>query len=173
MNEGNNQAFKISALELNGKTFTTNREKAEALAESFSNTSSDRNFSKSFQTHKINFESNNQNEFSDDSDFDAKNNVINVPFTKSELTSAIGSCKNSKSAGKDNIVYEFLKEAPDVFINCLLKFYNEIWSKGCIPEAWRHAVILPLRKPDKPASDPASYRPISLTSCLVKSWRNL
>jgi ribonuclease HI len=173
MNGKNNQAFKISALEMNGKNLTTNKEKAEALAETFSNVSSDKNFSKEFQCHKINFEKNNKKDFSDDSGITERNNAYNVPYTKSELMSAISSCKNKKSAGKDTIVYEFIKQAPDILIEYLLKFYNEIWHRGIIPQAWRHAVILPLRKIDKPASDPASYRPISLTSCLCKIMEKL
>jgi len=168
MRGNDNQTFKISALEVKGKTCTTNKEKAEALAESFFNISTDVNFSKSFQSRKIKFEAQNKVEFSDNSTIEERKNTFNVPLTKGELISAIGTCKNKKSTGKDNIAYEFLKHAPDVFIDCLLKFYNEIWNKGYIPEAWRHAVIFPLRKPDKPVSDPTSYRPISLTSCLCK-----
>jgi len=43
-----------------------------------------------------------------------------------------------------------------------------IWSEGKMPAAWKHALVLPLRKADKPGHDPLSYRPISLTSCLCK-----
>ena len=37
-----------------------------------------------------------------------------------------------------------------------------------VPQIWRDAVIVPLLKANKPASDLASFRPISLTSCVVK-----
>ena len=53
-------------------------------------------------------------------------------------------------------------------MSLLVGFFNRIWMEGIIPTAWKHAVILPLRKPDKPHQDPNSYRPISLTSCMCK-----
>ena len=42
-----------------------------------------------------------------------------------------------------------------------------------MPSSWNHALILPIPKPDKPASDPASYRPISLCSCICKVMERL
>ena len=39
---------------------------------------------------------------------------------------------------------------------------------GLIPDAWRVAKILPLYKGKGDKSDPNSYRPISLTSCIGK-----
>src|SRR5437899_12525410 len=100
------QVIKISTLEMNGKTFISNKEKAEILADSFFKNSSNENFTKNFQIHKINFENNNETEFLDDSRAKERNNVFNVPFTKSELISALSTSKNNKSPGKDNIVYE-------------------------------------------------------------------
>jgi len=61
-----------------------------------------------------------------------------------------------------------IKELPYQAVCILLRFYNSIWAKGEIPKAWNHAIVLPFQKPDKPANDPSSYRPISLTSVLCK-----
>lgn len=51
----------------------------------------------------------------------------------------------------------------------ILKLFNLIWEKGKIPSAWKQAVIVPILKPGKDPSDPASYRPIALTSQLGKT----
>lgn len=37
-----------------------------------------------------------------------------------------------------------------------------------IPEEWKTQCVIPILKPDKPADNPNSYRPISLTSCVGK-----
>jgi Reverse transcriptase (RNA-dependent DNA polymerase) len=37
-----------------------------------------------------------------------------------------------------------------------------------VPQDWKEATIIPILKPNKHLSDPLSYRPISLTSCLSK-----
>ena len=50
----------------------------------------------------------------------------------------------------------------------MLCCFNRSWREGVLPHSWRNAVIVPILKPGKPASDVDSYRPISLTSCLGK-----
>ena len=50
----------------------------------------------------------------------------------------------------------------------ILQFINLTWLKGELPKSWKLATIKPLLKKEKPAEEVASYRPISLTSCLGK-----
>ena len=50
----------------------------------------------------------------------------------------------------------------------LLYLYNRVWRGEELPTAWRRAVIKPLLKEGKDPKETASYRPISLTSCLGK-----
>ena len=58
----------------------------------------------------------------------------------------------------------------------LLDFYNYIYENG-FPHQWREAMIIPILKPNKPATSPSSYRPIALTNCICKilekmiNWR--
>ncbi|KAK8765193.1 hypothetical protein V5799_032198 [Amblyomma americanum] len=35
----------------------------------------------------------------------------------------------------------------------LLQTYNEVWSTGCLPEAWRTALVVPVLKVGKPPAD--------------------
>ena len=49
------------------------------------------------------------------------------------------------------------------------KLFSMSWDEGLLPEAWKSADVKFLRKPGKTNYyAPNSYRPISLTSCLVK-----
>lgn len=55
----------------------------------------------------------------------------------------------------------------------LLKVFNKVWKEGKLPVAWKEAVVIPIRKPGKDPSKPASYRPIALTSTLCKIMERL
>ena len=41
------------------------------------------------------------------------------------------------------------------------------------PTSWKTAIIIPVPKPGKVLSDPGSYRPIALTSCLCKTMERM
>ena len=51
----------------------------------------------------------------------------------------------------------------------LLAICNSSLQDVDVPQLWRHGIIIPLLKQGKPASELASYRPICLTSCVVKT----
>lgn len=52
-------------------------------------------------------------------------------------------------------------------------FFNHLWKAAAFPRCWKSAHIIPLLKPGKDPSLPASYRPIALTSCLGKTYERL
>ncbi len=53
-------------------------------------------------------------------------------------------------------------------MDTLLSLMNSSWKQGSLPDSWKEATIIPIIKPNKDSSLPASYRPISLTSALCK-----
>ncbi|GFT37090.1 putative RNA-directed DNA polymerase from transposon BS [Trichonephila clavipes] len=50
----------------------------------------------------------------------------------------------------------------------LLVIINLSWSGGRLPQNWKKATILPIRKLDKKATSPESFRPIALTNIPCK-----
>jgi len=64
--------------------------------------------------------------------------------------------------------YQTLKHLPQSALLTLLHIINKLWSSESFPSTWQQAVVLPIPKIDKDKSDPSSYRPIALTSCLCK-----
>ena len=90
------------------------------------------------------------------------------PFSRTELETAINKMKG-KAAGPDGITPRMIKELPDSGKKALLAIINLSWVTGRVPTQWRRANIIALPKPGKPKDKPASYRPISLTSCLCKT----
>uniref|UniRef100_A0A3B5Q0T1 Reverse transcriptase domain-containing protein n=1 Tax=Xiphophorus maculatus TaxID=8083 RepID=A0A3B5Q0T1_XIPMA len=95
------------------------------------------------------------------------NDLLNSPFSLFELNNALGKSKNS-SPGKDNISYIMVNKLSNSSKKVLLEFYNKIWEVGILPLAWKEAIIVPILKPGKDQSNPASYRPIALTSHICK-----
>ncbi|GFT65494.1 putative RNA-directed DNA polymerase from transposon BS [Trichonephila clavipes] len=58
---------------------------------------------------------------------------------------------------------------PNSLANILFLF-NRVWKEHCFPSSWREAIVIPILKPGKVATDPLSYRPIALTSCFCKTF---
>ena len=94
-------------------------------------------------------------------------------FTIPELESAINKMKAKGAAGPDDIPPTFLKALGPVAKGHLLAIFNESFSSGFCAQVWRNAIIMPLLKAGKPASQLASYRPVSLTSCVVKTLERM
>ena len=94
-------------------------------------------------------------------------------FDMTEMNNAIKNMKKKGAAGKDDIPPSFLKNLGPNAKKELLEIFNVSFRTGKIPASWTHAIIIPLLKTGKPASQIASYRPISLTSCLVKTLERM
>ena len=102
---------------------------------------------------------------------------LNVPSVDNEscpsinmlkLLSAIQKMKRKGAAGPDNIPPTFLKSLGPLALQELLSIFNASFHLADCPRIWRVAFIIPLLKAGKSPSDVASFRPISLTSCVVK-----
>lgn len=72
------------------------------------------------------------------------------------------------SPGKDQVSYVMLKNVGEGALLKLLYIYNKVWEEGRLPNAWKEAIVIPIRKPGKYPSKPTSYRPIALTSNVCK-----
>ena len=91
-----------------------------------------------------------------------------TPNLMGKLQSAIKRMKGKGAAGPDNIPPSFLKSLGPLALQELLSIFNSSFSLAHCPRIWRVATIIPLLKAGKSPSEVASFRPISLTSCVVK-----
>jgi hypothetical protein len=85
-----------------------------------------------------------------------------------ELVSSLKAGKSKGAEGPDGLAPQFLKNMGEVARCFMLDTFNKSWRVGACPQSWRDVVIVPILKPGKPPGQLDSYRPITLTSCLVK-----
>lgn len=147
------------SLKINDILITDPEEVANKLGHHFAQISGAKNYLPTFQKIR-----NNQVHLN----FDLKDKeAYNEAFSLEELKDALSSTKPT-SPGEDRILYEMLKHLPEDAKEFLLKIINKIWDTGILPMSWKIAIIVPVVKPRKDPTDPSSYRPIALTSCVCK-----
>ena len=93
-------------------------------------------------------------------------------FTLYELQLAISKCGNT-SIGPDQMAYPFFKNLSESGLINFLTALNQLWKEGTFPLSWSSSTLIPILKNNKPPSDPASYRPISLSSCAFKIFERM
>ena len=88
-------------------------------------------------------------------------------FSDQELAQALAS-GNGNCPGGDGVSPEMLRQLSPAGKTALLALLNRAWLECRIPASWRRAVIVPILKKAKSPAAIASFRPISLLSCIGK-----
>ncbi|GFU58610.1 probable RNA-directed DNA polymerase from transposon X-element [Trichonephila clavipes] len=96
----------------------------------------------------------------------------NCDFSITELQKALPQAHNT-SPGPDGITYAMLRHLHPNSLANILFLFNRVWKEHCFPSSWREAIVIPILKPGKVATDPLSYRPIALTSCFCKTFERM
>lgn len=95
--------------------------------------------------------------------------VFDPPFSLAELHYVLNAMKKKKtSPGSDQITYSMISHIPKIYLPALLDILNGIFSTGNLPDSWNHSLIFLI-----PKSTPGKFRPISLTSCVLKTMERL
>ena len=90
------------------------------------------------------------------------------PFSSTALLAAASNLSSSTTTGPDKVAYFMLKHLPRSGMDFLLHIFNLSWTLHSFPSMWKTSSIIPIHKMEKPLDSPASFRPISLTSCVSK-----
>lgn len=91
----------------------------------------------------------------------------------SEVRTIIKNLHPRKAPGADGISNRVLKQFPTALIYLLVSIFNAAMASCTFPDAWKEATVIGIPKPGKTATEPSSYRPISLLSCLGKIYERL
>ena len=140
----------VADLEIKGKIFSNGEIKAEILNKQFSSV------------------------FTNESESDPpsvgtepKSSISPLIITINGVTKQLTSLKTNKACGPDNIPSWFLKEYAQEISSVLTDIYQDSINTGIVPLKWRNANVCAVFKKDE-KSDPANYRPISLTCIASK-----
>ena len=97
---------------------------------------------------------------------------IDTKVTFVELENSLQGAKG-KTPGFDRINYPMIQNLPITVKYRLIELFNNIIEKGIYPQNWRTALIVPIPKPNKPKSEINDFRPISLLSCMAKTFEKI
>uniref|UniRef100_A0A034VFD2 Putative RNA-directed DNA polymerase from transposon X-element n=1 Tax=Bactrocera dorsalis TaxID=27457 RepID=A0A034VFD2_BACDO len=97
-----------------------------------------------------------------------------VKFVPEEISKIITEKLNPRKApGHDLITPKMIIELPNCAIICICMFFNAITKQAHFPQQWKKSTIVMIPKPGKDKTQPSSYRPISLLSCMSKLFERL
>ena len=96
----------------------------------------------------------------------------NFDFTTQEVCNLLQNLKPDSSPGPDDIHPLVLRRLADLISKPVFEIFRRSLDEGRLPVNWKRAVIKPIYKGGS-RTDPANYRPISLTSVLCKTFERL
>ena len=85
---------------------------------------------------------------------------------------AASNLSSSTATGPDKVAYPMLKYLSRSGIN-FLHIFNISWSLHSFPSIWKTSYIIPIHNMGKSLDSPASFRPISFTSCVSKLFERI
>ena len=97
--------------------------------------------------------------------------VLLLSFLPTEFLAAVSNL--STATGPDNVPYPMLKHPPRSDMDFILHIFNLFWTSHFFSSVWKTSSIIPIHKMEKPLDSPASFRPISLTSCVSKLFEHI
>ena len=95
------------------------------------------------------------------------------PFSTAEFHAASSNLSSSTATGPDKVAYPMLKHLLRSGMVFLLHIFNLSRTLHSFPSIWTTSSIIPIHKMGKPLNSPASFRPISLTSCVSKLFERI
>lgn len=97
--------------------------------------------------------------------------IPHSPLTRDDIRQALATLKSQRSPGPDGITAEVLRAGGEPIIEWLYGLVEPLWSNmdgSEFPKALSETTIVPIQKKGKDPTRVESYRPITLTSHLLK-----
>jgi len=99
--------------------------------------------------------------------FRCERSICNVGVSESLVLQKLCALKNNKAPGPENIHPIILKACAHTLCTLLTLLFHQFLTSGDLPSDWKEAhVILEFKKGSRLKAN--NYRPISLTSAVVK-----
>ena len=95
---------------------------------------------------------------------------LSVAIGEGDVVDAAGRMDTKKVAGVDGVPGEIAKLIASRRSELVTRAFNGITESGRIPDCWKMARVIMLRKPGKDLSVPNAYRPISILPAMSQIW---
>lgn len=82
--------------------------------------------------------------------------------TETEVRMAINRMKRGKAPGPDGVPGSILRVIVPKMGSLIAQLFTECLKEGCFPRQWKEALLVLLRKANKPEKSPSAFRPICL-----------
>ena len=101
-----------------------------------------------------------------------KSNITDIKFTCEDIINAINEISENSSCGDNDIPAVILKKCKTTLCYPILLIWEESMKLGYVPKQYKKQIITPVHKKSSKA-EPANYRPISLTSHIIKIFERI
>ena len=98
--------------------------------------------------------------------------ISDLEFSVSDVYALLHKLNPAKAPGPDGIHPRILKHIADIIAPTIFCLFRASLDQGVLPDDWKRGLIRPIHKGGDAAS-PENYRPICLTSVLVKTLERL
>lgn len=102
----------------------------------------------------------------------SENLLENITFSQDDIVSAISEIDTYAACGDEDIPAIVLKSCKEELSYPIWKIWRESLDTGVIPAAYKSQIITPVHKKGSKAK-PSNYRPISLTSHVIKAFERV
>ncbi|GFX76835.1 hypothetical protein TNCV_1952761 [Trichonephila clavipes] len=97
--------------------------------------------------------------------------IFSRDFRVNELEAVISDSCLNKYPGPDGIDGQMIDHLGLSGRQRVLDIINCSWNKGKLPQDWRRATVIPIKKCGISDGTPENFQPIVLTSIVTKQWR--
>ena len=115
---------------------------------------------------------NSENKKLPDLNIDCENTIEDIDFNRDDIISAINEINENAACGEDDIPAIVLKRCKNSLSYPIMCIWKESMQTGVVPSIYKNQTITPIHKKDSRAI-PANYRPISLTSHIIKIFERV
>ena len=154
----------IGPLKLNDKLITSAKEISETLSQQYSSSFSNPDLSKAIEKPIDFFKPSNDPEVLE---------LTDINFTADMISTEIMNIKNDSAPGPDHFPVILLQKCATELSVPLYLIWRHSLDFGDIPSVLKEGVICPIQKPNTQRNHPKSYRPVSLTSHLIKVFERV
>ena len=97
----------------------------------------------------------------------------NFVFTKQDILRYFNKIEPNLSCGPDGLPGILFNKCGKALAGPVFKLWELSFEKGVVPKCMKNSLVVPTLKPGCDRADPGSYRPLSMTSHIIKTFERI